>query len=352
MLLACTRVQPPCLLRAAPSPPSAWCTCSRTAAQIRTQIRTMSDKIIDLLREVESLMPTASARSARAAEPILALLHKTCHERQLVLNAAETSHNSEAEGGLQRAPAALAPPASPHAGEPVLPPGVVIGEYVLANGLHAGQRGQFKALLVANRPIKPEFLVKYVADIEGRTMELLLPEVKNTYVEAHDLHPWPATQASRTPSSAKTRGQQASRAESADASSRSKRKRPSNDKRVRFDERVVVHPPPPAGWDDETDEEGCSEGWLRVPSPQEKRPRLIYGISEGYAQRTPTGTTRLCPASSHSPMHIKSSHTARCSLACPSPAPNSRRQPQRMAPNTRRLAIHPLRRSRPAAHPQ
>jgi hypothetical protein len=79
-------------------------------------------------------------------------------------------------------------------------------------GLHAGQRRQFKALFMGIRPMKPEFLVKYVADVDGRTMPLLLPEVRNTYVPVHDLAPWRAS-APLPPSSAKTQGQQADREE-------------------------------------------------------------------------------------------------------------------------------------------
>ncbi|KOO34599.1 hypothetical protein Ctob_014350 [Chrysochromulina tobinii] len=100
--------------------------------------------------------------------------------------------------------------ASSAADMPSIPEGLVVGEPCLAMGLHAGQRRQFKALFMGLRTIKPEFLVKYVADVDGRTMPLLLPEVRNTYVPVHDLAPWRAS-APLPPSSAKTRGQQADR---------------------------------------------------------------------------------------------------------------------------------------------
>ena len=100
--------------------------------------------------------------------------------------------------------------ASSAADMPSIPEGLVVGEPCLAMGLHAGQRRQFKALFMGIRTIKPEFLVKYVADVDGRTMALLLPEVRNTYVPVHDLAPFRAS-APLPPISARTRGQQADR---------------------------------------------------------------------------------------------------------------------------------------------
>ena len=58
-----------------------------------------------------------------------------------------------------------------------LPAGVCPGGYCLAFGLHAGRRDQFKAKLLRVRTIAPEFLVRYIADVDGCTNELLLPEV-------------------------------------------------------------------------------------------------------------------------------------------------------------------------------
>ena len=89
--------------------------------------------------------------------------------------------------------------ASSAADMPSIPEGLVVGEPCLAMGLHAGQRRQFKALFMGIRPMKPEFLVKYVADVDGRTMPLLLPEVRNTYVPVHDLAPWRASAPPRAP---------------------------------------------------------------------------------------------------------------------------------------------------------
>jgi hypothetical protein len=90
-------------------------------------------------------------------------------------------------------------------------------------------------------------------------------------------------------SSAKTRGQLAVRAESADAPSRRKRKRQGGTKHVRFEEHVVIHPPPPAHFnrddhDGSDDDDGADhDQWLRMQpaSPQEAKRRRVFGISEG-----------------------------------------------------------------------
>lgn len=61
-----------------------------------------------------------------------------------------------------------------------LPAGVCPGGFCLAFGLHAGRRDQFKAKLLRVRTIAPEFLVRYIADVDGCTNELLLPEVRRS----------------------------------------------------------------------------------------------------------------------------------------------------------------------------
>ena len=65
------------------------------------------------------------------------------------------------------------------------------GGFCLAFGLHAGRRDQFKAKLLRVRTIAPEFLVRYIADVDGCTNELLLPEVCKSSHAAHsrnDIH--------------------------------------------------------------------------------------------------------------------------------------------------------------------
>ena len=69
-----------------------------------------------------------------------------------------------------------------------LPAGVCPGGYCLAFGLHAGRRDQFKAKLLRVRTIAPEFLVRYIADVDGCTNELLLPEVCRSSHAAHARH--------------------------------------------------------------------------------------------------------------------------------------------------------------------
>ena len=76
-------------------------------------------------------------------------------------------------------------------GCPLLPEGVALREgFVLAWGTNAGQRRQYKAILIAVRPHFPPLLVKYVADENGSQNPLLLPEVRISYVNLGDVSPW------------------------------------------------------------------------------------------------------------------------------------------------------------------
>ena len=76
-------------------------------------------------------------------------------------------------------------------GEPVLPPGVAVGEgFCLAYGNNAGQRKQYKAVLLSVRTIFPPLLVKYVGDAYGRKDPLMMPEVRNSYVNLRDVSEW------------------------------------------------------------------------------------------------------------------------------------------------------------------
>ena len=201
-----------------------------------------------LLGEIEAVLPRASGKAVQHAKGRLERLLE--QSRSMIRHA---SSAPEACGPSQ--PSTLRP----------LPDGLSIGEYCQAMGLRAGTRHPFKAILIGRRSMKPEFLVKYVADIDGRTMPLLLPEVRNTYIDAGDVSPWqPASAGMRTPSSAKTRGQQASRAEVEAGASSLKRKRGASKagKHVRFDDRVIEHPCAP-----------CHTNPGRAPSARRQRDR-------------------------------------------------------------------------------
>ena len=54
-------------------------------------------------------------------------------------------------------------------------------------GLHAGQRKPFRALLLSVRNIFPPLLVRYVATLDGKTIPLLLPEIRSTYLPSSDV---------------------------------------------------------------------------------------------------------------------------------------------------------------------
>ena len=107
-------------------------------------------------------------------------------------------HASAAQLGRDpRMPAATPPPRSsppiplPEVGEASLPEGIKIGDKVLAAGLHAGHRKPFLAVLVGVRDPVPSsrgtLLVRYVSTPDGKTMPLLLPEVRSAYVAKFDV---------------------------------------------------------------------------------------------------------------------------------------------------------------------
>ena len=75
----------------------------------------------------------------------------------------------------------------PEVGEASLPEGVTVGSAVLAPGLHAGQKKPFRAVLLGVRNIFPPLLVRYVATLDGRTIPLLLPEIRSTYLPSSDV---------------------------------------------------------------------------------------------------------------------------------------------------------------------
>jgi hypothetical protein len=123
---------------------------------------------------------------------------------------------TSAQLGRVGTPAATSPPKSPppislpKVGEASLPEGVTVGSAVLAPGLHAGQRKPFRALLLGVRNLFPPLLVRYVATLDGKTIPLLLPEIRSTYLPSSDVSKFDeVTMVAGSPRSAKTRGQQA-----------------------------------------------------------------------------------------------------------------------------------------------
>ena len=75
-------------------------------------------------------------------------------------------------------------------GLPVLPEGVERNELCTAYGTNAGERKQYKAILLSVRSIFPPLLVKYVGDLQGRTGSLILPDVRTSFVNLSDVSPW------------------------------------------------------------------------------------------------------------------------------------------------------------------
>ena len=174
--------------------------------------------------------------------------------------------------------------------------GIKLGDFCLAAGLHAGTRGWFKAKFVRARAICPEFLVKYVADIDGKTNDLLIPEVRNTWLTKDEIQPWVEPAGKRAPSSAKTRGQIADR----DLPGYGGRKRKSTahgsslNKKVRFSDEVnIISSPDSLGQNGGgAAEEGSDDGqWLRIkpPSPDKGKKRLASHQAEGAALSSPSG---------------------------------------------------------------
>lgn len=74
------------------------------------------------------------------------------------------------------------PPPPPAGRRSTLPEGLNPGDFCLAIGLHVGRREQFKAKLLRVRPGATECLVRYVADVDGSTNELNLPEVRHACI--------------------------------------------------------------------------------------------------------------------------------------------------------------------------
>ena len=133
--------------------------------------------------------------------------------------------------------------------EQLVPDGVVVGDVVLATGLHAGQRMPFRAVLMGVRNLFPPLLVRYTSTLDGRTLPLLLPEIRDTYLPSSEVSKFDeAVAGPRSPRSAKTRGQQATAVEDERAS---KRKRPKSAraalKRVRFADEFGNELPPLTG---------------------------------------------------------------------------------------------------------
>lgn len=121
-----------------------------------------------------------------------------------------------------------------------LPKGCTIGGNCYAVGVHAGQKKSFTAVLLGVRKRLPPFLVKYLCDEAGRRTSLYLPDVKKTYVMAHDVQPW-LPREGPTPCSAKTRAQRMNQKDEQAAAESAARKRP----RKRTGKRVTFADLPP-----------------------------------------------------------------------------------------------------------
>jgi hypothetical protein len=123
---------------------------------------------------------------------------------------------------------------------PVPPDGVTAGGFCLAFGLHAGAREQFKAKLLRVRATPPEFLVRYISDVDGKTNALCLPETRQNWLMAHEIEPW-TNPDKRAPTAAKTRGQISDR-DAPIESTGGRRRAGGPTKRVRFSDEVVIIP--------------------------------------------------------------------------------------------------------------
>jgi len=118
--------------------------------------------------------------------------------------------------------------------------GLVVGGDCLAVGLHAGHRDWFKARFVRMRAMVPQYLVRYVADVDGNTGALRLPEVRNSWVQAHEIAPWHEPACKRPPTAAKTRGQLSDRDSGAGGGRASRGATVRTPRRVRFSDEVTI----------------------------------------------------------------------------------------------------------------
>jgi len=81
-------------------------------------------------------------------------------------------------------------------GKPLVPRGVVVGGFCLAMGKRAGEKVQFKAVLVSVRKASPHLLVKYVGTRDGKEAAankeaaLLLPESPRAYLSCSEVEAW------------------------------------------------------------------------------------------------------------------------------------------------------------------
>lgn len=145
-----------------------------------------------------------------------------------------------------------------------VPEGVTIGGLCLAQGLFAGTKRPFQALLVGVRKNSPPLLVKYCADEAGRRKALHLPEMRKAYVLPSDVQPWrPHPSTIHTPHSAKTRAQKVNREEEIVLASMYKKKKKRHGKRVTWAEL-----PPPL--------KRSSEPSLPLRSPPPDHPPSIF----------------------------------------------------------------------------
>ena len=68
--------------------------------------------------------------------------------------------------------------------------GLAIGDFCVAWGLNAGQRKQFKAVIVSTRKQFPPLLVRYVGDAQGNKNPLLMPEVPTAHCRISEISQW------------------------------------------------------------------------------------------------------------------------------------------------------------------
>jgi len=68
--------------------------------------------------------------------------------------------------------------------------GLAVGDACVAWGLNAGQRKQFKAVIVSTRKQFPPLLVRYVGDAQGNKNPLLMPEVPTAHCRISEISQW------------------------------------------------------------------------------------------------------------------------------------------------------------------
>ena len=140
------------------------------------------------LRMSSVLAPVSSSDPRGAPLPIRALQE---------VKAAEKAEREKADKSAASAKAAEEAAAEQEDfdedGKPLVPRGVVVGGFCLAMGKRAGEKVQFKAVLVSVRKASPHLLVKYVGTRDGKEAAankeaaLLLPESPRAYLSCSEV---------------------------------------------------------------------------------------------------------------------------------------------------------------------